>query len=245
MQRHRKDLSLAHPETIRIDARYNGPPGSGNGGYVAGVLAARVDGPAEVNLRAPPPLDTPIRIEQTAHGFEAFDGAVLVATSGPARQLTPPPAAPTLEQARSGRSHFPSVETHAFPGCFVCGPHRAEGDGLRIFTGKADGFDGVADIWVPNAEFADEDGTVRPEILWAALDCPGAFAVGFRESPMVLARIVANIHQLPKAGDTLIAAGWSLFHDGRKHGAGTAIYTAEGDLLAQSDQLWIELKRPA
>ncbi len=62
---------------------------------------------------------------------------------------------------------------------------------------------------------------------------------------MVLARIVGNIHELPKAGETLIAAGWPLFHDGRKHGAGTAIYTEGGKLLAQSEQLWVELKRPA
>ena len=36
----RKDLSLTHPETIEIAARYNGPPGSANGGYAAGVCAA-------------------------------------------------------------------------------------------------------------------------------------------------------------------------------------------------------------
>ncbi len=239
----RKDLSLTHPETIEIAARYNGPPGSANGGYAAGVFAALIDGPAEVNLRAPPPLDKPIRVVSAAQGFEFFDGDTLVATSAPSGLLPPPPDAPTPDQALTGRSHFPPEETHAFPSCFVCGPHRKPGDGLRLFTGPADGFDGVADVWVPAPEFAGDDGRVRPEILWAALDCPGAFAVGFGDNPMVLARIAGNLHALPAAGDRLVVAGWHHFHDGRKHGAGTAIYTEDGQLIAQSDQLWIELKK--
>jgi hypothetical protein len=34
----------------------------------------------------------------------------------------------------------------------------------------------VACVWTPSADFADADGTVRREIVWAALDCPGIFA---------------------------------------------------------------------
>ena len=234
---------MTHPETIEIAARYNGPPGSANGGYAAGVFAALLDGPAEVNLRSPPPLDKPIRVAATAQGFEFFDGDTLVATAAPSSLLPPPPAAPTRDQALSGRSHFPLDEAHAFPTCFVCGPHREPGDGLRLFTGPADGFAGVADIWTPAPEFAGDDGRVRPEILWAALDCPGAFAVGLDTSPIVLARIVGNLHTLPMAGVPLIVAAWPLFHDGRKHGAGTAIYTEDGQLLARSEQLWISLKK--
>ena len=131
----RKDPELTHPETIEIAARYNGPPGSANGGYAAGTFAALVDGPAEVNLRAPPPLDTPIRVEATAPGFEFFHGDTLVATSAPSGFLPPPPEAPTPDQALNGRSHFPPADAHAFPTCFVCGPHRDVGDGLRLFTG--------------------------------------------------------------------------------------------------------------
>ena len=62
---------------------------------------------------------------------------------------------------------------------------------------------------------------------------------------MVLARITAQIHDRPAPGDELIVAGWSLFDDGRKHGAATALFTRDGRLLAQSEQLWIELKQAA
>ena len=47
---------------IAIDSRFSGPPGLGNGGYVAGVLARALRGAARVTLRAPIPLDTPLAL---------------------------------------------------------------------------------------------------------------------------------------------------------------------------------------
>ncbi|KCZ50917.1 hypothetical protein [Hyphomonas pacifica] len=230
---------------LTISSRFNGPPGSGNGGISSGLAASLIDGPAEVFLRAPPPLDTPLDVIALDDGsFEIRHGDQLVMTVHPADPLGPPPSAPSFAIAGKGHKSFPSRDTHAFPDCFVCGPDRTE-DGLCLFTGHAEGFDGVTDVWTPAADLADENGLVRPEIIWGALDCPGAFAVGFQENPMVLARIVCQIHSRPKAGDTLIVAGWGLYHDGRKHGAITALFDKDGTLLAQSDQLWIELKKPA
>ena len=40
-------------ETITIARRFRGPPNSGNGGYVCGMLARHIAGAAEVMLRAP------------------------------------------------------------------------------------------------------------------------------------------------------------------------------------------------
>jgi len=47
-----------------IPSRFCGPPGSGNGGYVCGRIAAYVDGPATVTLRRPTPLGAPMAIER-------------------------------------------------------------------------------------------------------------------------------------------------------------------------------------
>jgi hypothetical protein len=48
-------------------ARFNGPPGSANGGYACGVIAQHVPSDlVEVTLRRPPPLDTTLFIERTA-----------------------------------------------------------------------------------------------------------------------------------------------------------------------------------
>lgn len=230
--------------TIHIPTRFNGPPKSANGGVAAGLAAQAIDGPAEVSLRAPPPLDTDMQVVARDDGYECWHDQQLVMTLRPAAPLSPVPPAPSFDAARAGRSHFPPLETHAFPGCFVCGPDRAH-DGLCIFAGRPDGFDGVTDIWTPQADLGDAEGRVRPEILWAALDCPGAFAVGFQNRPMVLARMSTQLHMRPSVGEELVVAGWHQFDDGRKHGASTAIFTPDGQLVAQSEQLWIELRQPA
>lgn len=207
-------------------------------------MARLIDGPVTVELRAPPPLDTAIDVISTEAGFEARLGETLIMRVKPASLMgeVPEPLAPEI--AIKGRDSFMTVEDHAFPECFVCGPLRKYGDGLCIFTARVEGYDGVHDIWIPHNDFAGTDGTVKPEILWAALDCPGAFACGNQENPMVLASISGEILTLPKAGIPLVVTGWSTFHDGRKHGAGSAIHSEDGTLIAHTEQLWIEL-RPA
>src|SRR3954454_24049517 len=120
-----------------IDKRYCGPPNSGNGGYVCGRLARHIPGGAEVTLRAPPPLDRPLDIVATNDGpWELCDGAIVVASGRPA----------SLEVARLERASFDEAcaaelltpvkpDEHPLPTCFVCGPARAQGDGLLIFAG--------------------------------------------------------------------------------------------------------------
>ena len=55
---------------------------------------------------------------------------------------------------------YEGFSNHAFPRCFVCGPDRDEGEGLRIFPGLLEG-GAVAAPWVPHRAFADEGGVVR------------------------------------------------------------------------------------
>jgi hypothetical protein len=51
-----------------IAPRFCGPPGSGNGGYACGLVAASLGGQAEITLRAPPPLAAPMTVERAAEG---------------------------------------------------------------------------------------------------------------------------------------------------------------------------------
>lgn len=231
---------------IFVPNRFNGPPGTANGGYLSGLIAAEmrkagVAGAVEVSLRAPPPLETAMELAISDGVCECRHGDAVVVTGRVVDALDAVPAAPPLEVAAQGRENFPPVEDHAFPGCFVCGPARAA-DGLCIFTGKPHGYAGVTDVWTPDADYGDEAGLLREEVMWAALDCPGAFAVGFQERPMVLGRIKGQVLRRPEVGAPLIVAAWHLFDDGRKHGASSALFTAGGELLAQTEQLWIELK---
>jgi hypothetical protein len=219
--------------SLTIPARYNGPAGSANGGYTCGLVAALLDGPAEVTLRAPPPLERPLRVERSDGGVAVYDGETLVAEAVRADVDVDPPAPVSRADAERAVERYDGFREHAFPTCFVCGPDRAEGDGLRIFAGAVDGREAVAAPWTPHES--------RPELVWAALDCPGAFAVGMPgRGEVVLGRLAARIDRVPAAGEACVVVGWPLGEDGRKLYAGTALFTAGGELLARARATWIE-----
>lgn len=228
--------------TITLPSRFNGPPNSANGGYAAGRAAALVGEPCTATLRAPPPLDTPLAIRQTPEGVELLDGDTIVIDARPRERLAPPDAAPiALETARTRAAHFDAA-AHLLPTCFVCGPGRAPGDGLRIFAAAEPGEPLVADVWTPSADLAGEDGAVRPEFVWAALDCPGYFALGIGMA--LLGRLSVDILEPLEPGAAHVVVGWPRGSDGRKHHSGTAVFTADGALAAHGVATWIELKAP-
>jgi hypothetical protein len=232
-------------ETIEIGARFNGPDGSGNGGYVCGVVANAVgSGPAEVSLHAPPPLERPLAIVRSADGaVSVSDGETLVATGRPATvQAEPPPAVAFEAAAAASKAGFDQWKrAHPFPRCFVCGPDRGPGDGFEIFPGPLDGDGTFAATWVPEGE----PGSVVPaELVWAALDCPtSAPAVEFGAgNPCVLARLTAVIDGEVRAGEPHVLLSWREARDGRKRRSAVALYDGEGMVTARADALWIELK---
>ncbi len=226
-----------------IEPRFCGPPNSGNGGYSAGLLAAELGGSGcEVTLRAPHPLAVPLRIEQNEAGERLlFDSDLLIASARIAEPDIKIPDPPSLTSAGAASEKFAGFEEHVFPGCFVCGPLRATQDGLRIFAGPI-GDGRVAAIWRPDPTLLDEADRVRTEFLWAALDCPGYFAVAPQGELALLGRIAAQLHQRPKADSDIIVTGWPLERDGRKRRAGTALHDASGRLLAFALATWVTLE---
>jgi hypothetical protein len=234
-------------DTVRIEARFCGPPGTANGGYLAGLLAAKLGGGgAEVTIRRPIPLDRELRLDRAGDGLDLFDGDTHLAGVRPASlAIAPPPAVSPAEAALATRA-FPRFTGHPIPRCFVCGPERTSGDGLRILPGPVPGRESIyASPWTPDESLADESGTVRPEHLWAALDCIGAFAVN--EPPRGLAllgKLAAEILNPVAAGEPLVVVGWPISRDGRKLHPGTAILGAAGDLRAIARATWILTSPP-
>lgn len=229
--------------TLTIDSRFNGPPNSGNGGYVCGLLAREIDGPTEAALRVPPPLNKPLTLTRDGERVLLRDGDTLIGEAKPTALDFKAEPAPSLADARDAAKRYAGLH-HAFPTCFVCGASRAKHDGLDIFTGKVSDRDMVACTWSPAADLADADGRVAPEFIHAALDCPGYWSLsGAGEVVAVLARFGVSIDAPPpRVGEELIVAAWPLSSDGRKHKAASALYDADGAVLARAEALWIELK---
>ncbi|MGQ9427028.1 hypothetical protein ACXYTJ_15345 [Gilvimarinus sp. F26214L] len=222
-----------------IEGRFCGPPGSGNGGYTAGLLAGFIEGPAEVTLRKPPPLNKPLQVAAENSGFRLMDGEALVAEARPVELALEPPQTVGWDEAVQAAERFPGFEFHHFPRCFVCGTDRQEGDGLRIFSGPSG--DGVAAPWQPDESLGDETGVVKPEFIWAALDCPGYFAafVGKAQQRALLGRMTASITGSIRVGDQCVVIGWPEHSQGRKHTVGTAILAPGGGVVALAKGLWI------
>ncbi len=227
---------------IRIARRFRGPQTTGNGGYTSGAVAAFVRAPAaEVTLRRPPPLERPLRVQERDGRVEVLDATLVVAEGVPAHLDLEPPRAASVGEARSAEAHSVGAGEHPFPECFVCGPARRPGDGLRLRPGRVGEERLVAAFWMPHESLAADDGVVRPEFVWAALDCPGAFAVELvGRGTRVLGRLAARVDRRPQVGEELVVLGWPLGGDGRKQEAGTAILDASGRTLAVARAVWIE-----
>ena len=241
-------------ETILIARRFNGPHDSGNGGYSAGLAAGLLPGAesVEATLRAPIPLDQPLQVERTEAGLDlaaGIDGIrTLIMSVRPTHLALPDVKSPGLDAATVAAATYRDINDHVLPHCFVCGPARAEGDGLRIFADwlkdpagieNPNAFPIVAAPWRPTPDLADASGHVAAEFMWAALDCPGAFAID--AEPILLGRMSARILSRPPVGDPVVVIAWAKGRDRRKYFAGSALFTPAGDLLAFSEQTWIQI----
>jgi len=230
-------------EYFEISERFCGPPNSGNGGYVCGLVAKGLPGTVTVRLKVPPPLKTVLRREWTNDSARLFQETTIVGEAKTSELRLEPPRCPSLEQAVAAAADFPGFKRHLFPRCFVCGPARDPGDGLRIFSGPIGGQPLHAAPWVPDASLADSHGNVAAEFIWSALDCPSGFAVlpvpeGLA---IVLGELSACIHGCAPVGESTVVSSWPIAHEGRRRIAGTAIHRTDGTLVAVARAVWIEV----
>ncbi len=222
-----------------IDPRFNGPPGTGNGGYVCGRVAAWIDGPAQVRLHVPVPLGRALDVSLDPPRVLVRDGPTTVATGSPCALELEVPTAPTLEEARRASAGYAGLSGHPFPTCFVCGTARARSDGLRLFAGPL-GDRLVAAAFEPPPDLADGEGLLRPEVAWAALDCPGFFAGLLRRDlvGMLLGEFAVRLSG-PLPTGPLVAFAWPLGTEGRKIRCGSALAAPDGRLLGVGRATWI------
>lgn len=237
------------PAELEIAQRFCGPPKSANGGYACGRLAAFIEGPAEVTLRRPPPLDKAMRVVAEGDGVALYDGDTLIASARAATADVAIPSTPSFAAAHAAELRTIPPDKHNLPTCFVCGPHRAYGDGLRIHVGPLDPDDAdwsglLAATWIPQPDLADAAKRVRPEFVWAALDCPTGYAAGFSAGNvfLLLGRQAVSIQRPPMAGEECVIVAWQGSREGRKHFADAVLFGTDGKALAICKATWIAVE---
>jgi len=236
-----REASLMNLGTVNVAARYCGPANAGNGGYVAGLLGAFATEPVEVRLRAPIPLGVPLAVAAGADGaLELRNGEQLLAAATPAALELEVPAPLAEPLAREAAAGWRGAREHVAPGCFVCGTARRDGLGLRPGPLRHDGRDVVATPWCPDATLAGTRGRVRPEYLWAALDCPGYYAIVPDSRTMLVGSFSCRVDDVLAVGERCVVLGWSLGGKGRSFRAATALYGEDGRCVARAVALWIE-----
>lgn len=230
-------------DQITISPEYNGPPTSGHGGYSCGIFAKFVNAFAQVTLRNRVPLDRSLAVEKMSPArANVKDGEAVIAEVETAQLELDPPKPPSMDEASAARAHYPGFAHHAYPTCFGCGTARSEENGLCIYPGPVNGTDLLAAPWSPKPWLAGDDGLIRSEYIWSALDCPNGWAIAPADGQAILlGRMTAGIEELPVAGDQLIVIGWPVKKEGRKITAGSALYFDDGRLCAKAQGLWFEV----
>ncbi|UUW91857.1 hypothetical protein [Pimelobacter simplex] len=236
---------MTHLPPLIVPHRFNGPPRSGNGGWTAGALAATLPAQAlgtavTVTLRQPPPLDVPLPVEPTAAGVLVTHDGQTVAEAVYAESSPVPVAPVSASVAAEAEGRFIGHRTHLFPGCFVCGPDRRVGDGLRIFAGhlagteRTDADDSrVAATWTPYESAVP--------IAWAALDCPGGWASDLEARPSVLGRMTAEVRSVPRTSERYVVVGELRGIDGRRTYTAATIYGPGDVVVATAEHVWITI----
>ncbi|KOU24430.1 hotdog fold domain-containing protein [Streptomyces sp. WM6368] len=233
-------------ETITVPERLHGYPGVAFGGYVAGVLASRAAAKdVRVDFRRPVPTGAPVHLAATADGgCELTAGELLLAVASPAG--APPadgPEAPSWDRAVAAAEAFRADPPDGQADCFGCGLDRTPATGLRLHCGTVPGRELVAAAWTPAPELGGADGLLPPELVWGALDCPGNAAgrlLDGRGAGAVTAALGARLMRPVPVGEGLVSYAWMLSSAGRKYTVGTALATADGELCAVGEALWVE-----
>jgi len=226
-------------DTLIIDPRYCGPRSLGHGGYFAGLLAPAISNTTEVTLRSPIPVGAPINVSSSETGVTAYTlaGTLIAETVGVEAALTPCPTV-SLPSARLSEARSHELPHHNVE-CFACGRRRPSHDGLGLTPGET-GAGIVACTWTPKIEFSATTDFVSPEFAWAALDCPGAYALP-TPNMVMLGRITASLCGRIRLLEPHVVCARLSKQLGPRFFTDSAIYTASGELRAMAHSIWFEV----
>jgi hypothetical protein len=233
-------------QTITVGPWFQGPTDSGQGGWTAHRLASAIDEPVTVAIKRPIPLEVDLTMTPVDNGWHLVDPnepdqPVLVATPWTPDYADTEPV--SLADAADARTRFPLHDDHPVPVCFSCG---ANPDSMQVHSGPLAGGRWATDWTVP--EWAvDADGVVDEGALWAAIDCAQAWYAGNAggRRHAVTVQLAVEVLAPLEAGATYALVAWNGTYpeswDGRKRGAGGAVFANDGTCVARSSSFWIAI----
>lgn len=232
-------------ELLTIESTYCGPPSSAHGGVAVGRFSQLAgNGPVEVRLMGPPPLDTPL-----SHRAEGEGTWVVSGPDGDLARVTKLVA--PLDIAPFNRTSDDEVEAasvaflekiaasggHGFPTCFACGTDRHDADALHQFGGEASDGQLVARFRVGG------QGTIPDWLTLAGLDCPSGHTVfalaDDQPTVAVLGSMSCQVNEAASAGVDYQVRGRLASVEGRKFSSEVAMLDPDGTAVAEAVAVWI------
>ena len=118
---------------------------------------------------------------------------------------------------------------------------------MRIFPGRLPQANANGAVfaapWIPDSSLTSGGVVVRPEFVWAAMDCPTGFAAGFPWKGTLVTGRLAVEQLAPVYPDRpYVVMSWSTGSEGRKHHAGAALYDSSAQICAKARATWIKLE---
>ncbi|MEZ5378438.1 MAG: hypothetical protein R2733_18185 [Acidimicrobiales bacterium] len=224
-----------------------GQTGIGQGGWTSARFEASVGRALTVSLRSPAPLETELSVVEVGHdhwqvGLDEAGEWRVVSEGRPAPRQFATTEPVSIEGAADARSRYRSAD-HPAPLCFSCGTHP---ESMCVHSGPLlDGTGRYATDWTPPSWVGDADGVVDAPTIWAVLDCSSGFYVGQDpdRSGAVTVQYEVEILDDVRVEASYAVVSWNGLHpddwDGRKRGAGSCIFDADGTLVAHSTSFWV------
>lgn len=226
---------------VTIGKRFQGPTGSGQGGYTAGLVAAEMTGPLQADFHRRIPLERPMAVTEAPDGHRSMvDSGEVVVRVAPVNDEIPVPPVVGLDEAAAARSAYSPWGPEAVPFCFSCG---VQDESFQVWAGPVGDGTYFASPWTPPAWTAP-DGVVEAAYVWAAIDCPAGAKTCFDGPELrvavtgaMTAELLHDVH--PETPHVIVA--WADRWKGRRRVSGAALFTGEGRLLARQRSLWISI----
>lgn len=237
--------TLPFVTSLRIGHRFQGPSGTGQGGWTSALFERTVGEPLTISITRGIPLETDLEVFEVAGGWELHDDTKRpVMTARPRTEPFVDTEPVSIDAAADARRRFPAASevVHPVPDCFSCGPVESS---MGVHAGPLDDGTGrfAVDWTVP--DWAQTGGEVDSALLWTALDCTTAWYVGYSDGrrPAFTVGYAAEVLTPLEPGQRYAVVAWSgdypVAWDGRKRGGAAAAFDRDGRCVGRARSFWV------